>query len=503
MDNFFDDKTIGQFSSPPGSFIQSPQSAQKSKYLIIIDNTRQIRTVELKDECYTFGRTGDISVSSAIVSRNHGEFTKLNGEFCFRDTGSTNGTFYNGEQLQPSPGSSSNSVILRNGDVLRICSRNPQISSENVLIIFSSDNISKNSWQYINLAKYSDCLMIGRSVPENHLRLDSMQVSKRHARIINNNGNYIVADVGSLNGTIVNGNRLTGSHILSNMDVICIANIKIIFLNGYLIFNRLAKGVKMQVNDISRVVGGGKVILDHVSLTIDSSSLVAIIGGSGAGKSTFLNCINGFEPATSGSVYMNGVDLYKHYDMLKSGIGYVPQKDELHDYLKVISALRFTAQLRLPNDISKSEINRRVDEVLTIMGLYEHRNTMIKKLSGGQRKRVSIALELISDPDIFFLDEPTSGLDPETETMLMNQLKYLSEEIGKTVIVITHTLQNIHLFDKIVFLAPGGKLCYYGTAENALPFFGVTSLPQAYEKIKNNVDYFVSKYNSMAREGRQ
>lgn len=502
MNNYNDDKTISQFGNPNNNFFNSQPNSKKSKYLIIIDNTRQIRTIELKNDSYSFGRTGDISVSSAIVSRDHGLFKKINGEYYFKDVGSKNGTFYNARQIQPTAGSASREFLLRNGDVLRICSRNPAISNENVLVIFSTDKISKNSWQYINLAKYGNCLMIGRNVPPEHLRLDSMQVSKLHARIIYDNGNYIVFDAGSLNGTIVNGNRLNGGHILTNADVICIANIKLIYLNGFLVFNRLSKGVNMQINDISRVVSGGKVILDHVSLTIEPSNLVAIIGGSGAGKTTFLNCINGFEPATSGKVYMNGIDLYKHYDMLKSGMGYVPQKDELHEYLKVISALKFTAKLRLSNDVTSSEIDRRVEEVLKIMGLFEHRNTTVKKLSGGQKKRVSIALELISDPDIFFLDEPTSGLDPETETMLMNQLKYLSEEIGKTVIVITHTLQNIHLFDKIIFLAPGGKLCYYGSPENSLSFFGVQSLPQAYEKVKNNVDYYVSKYNSMVRAGK-
>ena len=137
---------------------------------------------------------------------------------------------------------------------------------------------------------------------------------------------------------------------------------------------------------------------------------------------------------------------------------------------------------------------QRVDEVLKAMALEKQRDTMIKKLSGGQRKRASIAVELISDPSLFFLDEPTSGLDPEAETNLMKQLQMLAAQRGKTIVVITHTLQNIHLFDKVIFMAPGGKLCYYGSPENAKKFFGVDNLADAYEKISQDVDGYVNRF---------
>lgn len=242
-----------------------------------------------------------------------------------------------------------------------------------------------------------------------------------------------------------------------------------------------------------------KRILDNVSLSVMSGELVAVIGSSGSGKSTLINCLNGFEPATDGAVYINGKDLMENYDALKTKIGYVPQSDIVHDNLKVHNMLRFAAKLRLPHGVSDFEIEAKITDVLRTMGLTEHRNKLVKKLSGGQRKRASIAVELISDPAVFFLDEPTSGLDPEAETTLMKQLRKLSRERGKTVICITHTLQNIKLFDKIVFLAPGGRLCFFGTHPQALGFFGVENLTDAYELISREPERYVAAYSSLCK----
>jgi|GEM_PF-362909 len=477
-------------------------SQQSNASLIIIDNTRTIRTEELTSDEITIGRLGDIIISSAIVSKSHGKFSRINNQYYYEDCGSLNGTLLNGVQIQEQPNKPSRRYALGNGDVLKVEIENSINSIENIMVIFSTQSLSHNNWQFINLYQRNTPLLIGRAVPDGNLQLNSMQVSKKHAQIFSYNGGFMLQDLNSLNGICVNGKRIRGNYPLYEKDVISIGSTKIIFTNGNVIFNTDPNGVKVDVQDISRVVKGNKTILSHVTLTINPCELVAIIGGSGAGKSTFMNCVNGFEPATSGRVIMDNLNLYSNYNTLKSRIGYVPQKDELHDFLTVKQALIFTAQLRLNNDVKKQELKSRVDNVLKIMDLSDHRKTMIKKLSGGQKKRVSIAMELVSDPDIFFLDEPTSGLDPETETALMKQLKHLSSSIGKTIVVITHTLQNIHLFDKIIFLGAGGKLCYYGTPKEALDFFGVEALPEAYEKIKNNVDYFVNKYNNQKRGGK-
>lgn len=266
--------------------------------------------------------------------------------------------------------------------------------------------------------------------------------------------------------------------------------------------NRDACGICVTAHRLCRDVvcrSGAKRILDDVSLSVMPGEMAAVIGGSGSGKSTLMNCLNGFEPATSGTVYINGEDLIKNYRSLKSMIGYVPQADIVHDNLKVQNMLRFAAQLRLPRGITEFEIKERIYDVLRTMGLFEHRHKLIKKLSGGQRKRAGIAAELISDPSLFLLDEPTSGLDPEAETSLMKQLCKLSHEKGKTVICITHTLQNISLFDKIIFLAPGGRLCFSGTHPQALEFFGVSNLTDAYELISNNPTRFLDAYKDFCK----
>lgn len=471
-----------------------------SAWIIIIDRDRTIKTVELNKENMTIGKKGDIEIISAIVSKIHGRFLKKDGEYYYKDEGSLNGSELNGIQICNPLERASGLYCLGDGDVIRIMVPGDPANPENVLIIYTKQPVANAKWKYIDLNKQNGVLEIGRNVRGYGLFIDSMQASKHHARIVRSGTNYTIIDENSLNGVSVNGNLIQGYHTLSNFDVVGIANTKIIYLDGYIVFNVAPKGVKLEVRDISKVVPGVKhPILNHVTLTVNPCELVAVIGGSGAGKTTFVNCINGYEPATEGQVLLDGLDIIKNYKRLKSRIGNVPQSDELYDYLTVYDFLLFTAKLRLTTDVSSDERINRVNTVLEIMGLKEHQKKLIKKLSGGQKKRVSIAMELVSDPDIFFLDEPTSGLDPETETLLMKQLKSLSVNFSKTIIVITHTLQNIHLFDKIIFLAPGGKLCYYGTPATAIKFFEVRTISEAYEKVKNNIEYFVDKYSKYSR----
>ncbi len=265
------------------------------------------------------------------------------------------------------------------------------------------------------------------------------------------------------------------------------------------------KGVCLSAEGLCRDIhdkGHPRRILSNISLSVMPGELAAVVGGSGSGKSTLINCLNGFEPATGGKVFINGQDLMLNYNSFKSRIGYVPQADIVHDNLKVQNMLRFTARLRLSDKITDFEIEERILDVLHTVGLLEHRNKLIKKLSGGQRKRASIAVELVSDPALFFLDEPTSGLDPEAETILMKQLRRLSHEKGKTVICITHTLQNISLFDKIIFLAPGGRLCFFGSLPEALRFFDVDNLTEAYELISNDPERYILSYEALRKEAK-
>lgn len=263
------------------------------------------------------------------------------------------------------------------------------------------------------------------------------------------------------------------------------------------------EGVEVKAVNISRYVpcdrgfSGKKKILDNLSLTINSGDFVAVLGVSGAGKTTFMNCINGFKEPTEGCVLFNGIDLYKNYEKLRLLIGYIPQESIVHDNLNVKDMLTFTGKLRLPRKEAKRNLNNLVQEVIEKLGLTDQTYTLIKNLSGGQKKRVSVAVELLSNPQIIFLDEPTSGLDPAADRLVLKYLQMLSHKEKKTVVTVTHTLQNISLFDKIIFLAPGGRLCFYGTPEEACSFFQVDILPKAYKKVTNDPDKYVEKFSEM------
>jgi len=224
-----------------------------------------------------------------------------------------------------------------------------------------------------------------------------------------------------------------------------------------------------------------------------------MLGPSGAGKSTLMDSLNGMRPASSGQVLVNNLDLYHHLESLKQSIGYVPQDDIIHRELTVYSTLYYVARLRLSRDISTKEINQIVGEVMDVTGLSERRDVPISQLSGGQRKRVSIAVELITKPSIIFLDEPTSGLDPATEEKVMKLFRQIAES-GRTVILTTHAMENVKLFDKIVLLMRG-KLVFYGKPYEALAHVGAESFKDLYDKLEAPINERLARTNGqMSRE---
>ncbi|HMS42242.1 MAG TPA: ATP-binding cassette domain-containing protein, partial [Pyrinomonadaceae bacterium] len=233
--------------------------------------------------------------------------------------------------------------------------------------------------------------------------------------------------------------------------------------------------------------GGGMIrLLDDVSLSIMPNEFVGLLGPSGAGKSTFMDALNGMRPASSGNVLVNNADLYQNLDAIKQSIGYVPQDDIIHRELTVYRTLYYVAKLRLSGDVSRKEIDQIVDEVMDVTGLSERRDVPINQLSGGQRKRVSIAVELVTKPSVIYLDEPTSGLDPATEEKIMVLFRQIAES-GRTVILTTHAMENVKLFDKIVLLMRG-KLVFYGDPQGALDHVGAKSFKELYDKIEAPIE---------------
>ncbi len=242
--------------------------------------------------------------------------------------------------------------------------------------------------------------------------------------------------------------------------------------------------ILLEALNLRREVDNGKVILNNVSLVVRPQEFVAVVGVSGAGKSTLLGALSGFRPATSGQVLLNGMSLYEHFEALRAKIGYVPQDDIIHRELPVERALEYAAELRLPAELPPAAKTARVSEVLAELGLEQQRQTVVASLSGGQRKRVSIGVELLTSPPLFFLDEPTSGLDPGTETRMMALLRQLADQ-GRTVLLITHATRNVSMCDRVLFLARGGRVAFYGAPKVALDYFGVREFEDIYDLIEN------------------
>jgi ABC transport system ATP-binding/permease protein len=218
---------------------------------------------------------------------------------------------------------------------------------------------------------------------------------------------------------------------------------------------------------VSSDSGDRRRLLDNVSLVIEPGQVVALVGGSGAGKSTLMRTLLGIEPTSAGQVKLNGQALREHFDTYRHQIGYVPQDDIIHGDLTVAEALGYAAKLRLAPDQNHRKI---IHVTLHQIGLLEHRDTLVRQLSGGQRKRISIGVELLADPQLFFLDEPTSGLDPGLDKKLMQLLRQLADQ-GRTIVLVTHATSNIHLCDRVAFMGQGGRLCYFGPPAAAQAFF--------------------------------
>ena len=228
------------------------------------------------------------------------------------------------------------------------------------------------------------------------------------------------------------------------------------------------------------MLAGARALLDQVSFPLAAGDFLAVLGPTGAGKTTLLRALTGNHPADRGSVLYNGRDVYAAYAELRNRIGYVPQDDILHPQLTVRSALGYAARLRFPPDVSAADRRRRVDEVMAELGLTERANLQVAKLSGGQRKRTSVAIELLTKPSLLFLDEPTSGLDPGYEKSVMELLRSLADG-GRTVITVTHSIQSLDLCDRILFLAPGGQTAYFGPSGSALQFFGLGQYAEVFQ----------------------
>ena len=306
-------------------------------------------------------------------------------------------------------------------------------------------------------------IKIGRAT-DNDIVIPDVLASRHHATLVPTPAGTEIRDNRSINGTFVNGARVD-SAMLRDGDAVTIGNVDLVFAGGTLARRTETEAATrtggLEVHGVTWTIEGNKTLLDNISLAARPGTLTAVIGPSGAGKSTFARLVAGYTHPTTGQVSFEGHDVHAEYASLRSRIGMVPQDDVVHGELTVRQALMYAAELRLPPDTTKADREQVVNEVLEELEMTKHLDTRVDKLSGGQRKRASVALELLTGPSLLILDEPTSGLDPALDRQVMTMLRQLADA-GRVVLVVTHSLTYLDVCDQVLLLAPGGKTAFYG-----------------------------------------
>jgi ABC transport system ATP-binding/permease protein len=327
---------------------------------------------------------------------------------------------------------------------------------------------------------------IGRA-NDNDIVIQDVLASRHHAFLVDSPLGTEIRDAHSVNGTFVNGVRV-GSAVLNQGDVVTIGNIDLVFADGNLIRRTEAatRSGGLEVNAVQFKIDG-KQLLDSISLTARPGTLTAIIGGSGAGKTTLSRLIAGYTRPSGGNVTFEGHDIHAEYATMRSRIGMVPQDDVVHRQLTVNQALGYAAELRLPPDTNKEERAQVVAQVLEELDLTKHADTRVDKLSGGQRKRASVALELLTQPSLLLLDEPTSGLDPALDRQVMLMLRQLADA-GRVVLVVTHSVSYLDVCDQILLMAPGGKMAFNGPPSQVGEALGTTNWADIFANVGADPD---------------
>jgi ABC-type multidrug transport system ATPase subunit/pSer/pThr/pTyr-binding forkhead associated (FHA) protein len=328
--------------------------------------------------------------------------------------------------------------------------------------------------------------------------LNYPMISGHHARLRRTSNGMVIEDLNSANGTFVNGWRIAGPTAVNAGDTIGLGTFtfKLTDDSGHLQGEDLRASASLEARNVT-FRAGKRTLIEGVSFTALGGEFVGLMGPSGAGKTTLMNTLNGYTPPSAGRVLINGHDLYQQYDQFRHCLGYVPQEDVMHRDLTVGQALFYSARLRLPQDYTPADIRERVTAVLAQLGLSGTEDVLIgsaekKGISGGQRKRVNLAMELLTDPLILFLDEPTSGLSSEDALLVMKVLKGLADQ-GKVIILTIHqpSLEVYTMLDHLLVVAKDpntsnpGVLTYFGPAyPDAVRFFN----PEGIKGIKPGQD---------------
>ena len=450
----------------------------------VSSNTHPNRqTMQLTKQEINIGRdpSNDLVIGEPVVSGFHAQIVREGNQYVFVHPhparGRTlNGIIYQGRHV---PGDQQFRKPLARGDFFRIG------DEHGTLVTISYNDGSGAAQDFVPeirpIPLGAPVITIGRH-PDNTLMLNHPQVSGHHARLEQVQGGYRIVDLGSTNHVYVNGQRIH-EQLLKPGDEIRIGPFNLTYTGTQLTQSDESGGIRIDALSLYKEGNNRTVLINEISLAIPPRKFVALVGGSGAGKSTLMDALNGLRPAQKGGVYYNGKDYYHHLAAFSTQLGYVPQDDIIHRDLTVERALYYTARMRLPDDFTEEQIKQRIDEVLDDVDMKFRRKLLVSKLSGGQRKRVSIALELLANPSIFFLDEPTSGLDPGLDRKMMFLLRKLADK-GHTIVLVTHATNNINTCDYICFLAQGGRLAYFGPPDEAKSYFGKTDFAEIYSALE-------------------
>jgi ABC transport system ATP-binding/permease protein len=449
---------------------------------------REKQTFALDKSVLSIGRNAanDIVINEPVVSGFHAQIVQEGEQWIFvhphPQRGKTlNGVLYKGQIIQ---GDKTFRKALTNGDLLRIGDEHGTLVT---LTYNDGPGLANETLPEIrSLPLGAPLLTLGRNT-ENTVVLDHPQVSGNHARLEQVSGGYRIIDLNSTNHVYVNAQRVV-NHILQNGDEIRIGPFRFNYTNTELIEYDESNSIRIDAVDLKKSGTNNVTLLNGISLTIPPRKFVALVGGSGAGKSTLMDALNGLRPAQTGTVLYNSQDYYRNLAAFSTQLGYVPQDDIVHRDLTVQRALYYAARMRLPSDFTKVQIEQRIAEVLEDVEMTERRYILVSKLSGGQRKRVSIALELLANPNVFFLDEPTSGLDPGLDRKMMFLLRRLADH-GRTIILVTHATNNINACDYVCFLAQGGRMVFFGPPNEAKTYFEKTDFAEIYSTLEPTKDH--------------
>jgi ABC-type multidrug transport system ATPase subunit/ABC-type multidrug transport system permease subunit len=450
----------GRGSAPaaPGEFASAPATVlHGGERTVLLSGSLSIGRLE----------ENEVTISSDAVSRFHARIEAAPGGYRITDLGSRNGTQLNGERFQ------GESRWLTNGDSIVIGDEVLRfLSGEETRI--GTPHTPVSGTQVVQLTKSH--LTLGRD-RSNDVVLDDPNVSRFHAEVARVKDGVAIRDLASRNGTRVNG-ELVRVALLKPGSEVGIGPYRLIF-DGTAFVARSEQGaLRLDAEGVGMRVGE-KQILAETTLSVEPGQLVAFIGESGSGKTTLLKALAGVTTPTSGAVSVNGEPVAARL----TDIGYLPQDEIVHPDLTVTESLTYSARLRLPADSSDEEIEATVARALDELGLTAHAHTRIGSLSGGQRKRVGLATEILSRPSLLFLDEPTTGLDPGLESRMMALLRELSGS-SRAVIVVTHATKSLGLCDRLVVMGRGGILCFQGSPEEAVRFFGVESYDDIYPALE-------------------